>query len=126
MTSNSGDNAVLYSNSLTTEDVLPEFGVAANIDYVCSDGGKRDRYAWLGDRVVSARSGMVSTGDWQYFWGPAEQYLSRQTTAGQLPCNTLFSELDPMGALVRTQNVDPLLVDYNFDFVPVIHDYWMR
>ena len=118
--------AILYSNSMTSEDVLTEFGVQTNAEYVCSDAGKRDRYSWLGDRLISARVTMISTGDAEYVWGPAEQALSRQTTSGQIPINTLFSPLDTQGKLVRTQNVDPLLVDYNFDFIQVIYDYWMR
>jgi hypothetical protein len=28
--------------------------------------------------------------------------------------------------LVRTTNVDPLLVDYSFDFVLYIYHYWLR
>ncbi|KAF7556572.1 hypothetical protein G7Z17_g1309 [Cylindrodendrum hubeiense] len=116
----------IYSNSMTSPDVLIEYGVQANEEYICSDAGKRDRYSWLGDRLISSRVTMVSTAEEEFVWGPAEQALSRQTTAGQVPINTLFSPIDTESILIRTANVDPLIVDYSFDFIQVIYDYWLR
>ncbi|KAJ4138812.1 hypothetical protein NW768_002685 [Fusarium equiseti] len=117
---------VLYENSMTSEEVLVEYGIQTNEEYVCSDAGKRDRYSWLGDRIISSRVTMVSTGEGEFVWGPADQALSRQVSTGQIPINTLFSPLDTKGKLLRTSNVDPLLVDYNFDFLQVAYDYWLR
>ncbi|KXJ87792.1 Six-hairpin glycosidase-like protein [Microdochium bolleyi] len=124
--SNMPDSKVLYENALTSPDVPREFGVATNDQYICSDGGKRDRFLWLGDMYISARSGLVSTGEPKYISGTAEMYFSRQTAAGHIPCNTLFSPLDMESTLIRTGNVDPLLVDYNFEFIQIVWDYWMR
>ncbi|KAJ5731986.1 hypothetical protein N7493_003467 [Penicillium malachiteum] len=100
------NNETLYSNFMTDQDVLIEYGVQTNDEYTCSDSGKRDRFAWLGDRIMSARAVMI--------------------TSGQVPANTLFSPLDVQGTLIRTANVDTLVVDYNFDIMQIIYDYWMR
>ncbi|KAJ5640999.1 Six-hairpin glycosidase-like protein [Penicillium herquei] len=120
------NNETVYSNPMTSQDVLIEYGVQTNNEYTCSDSGKRDRFAWLGDRIMSARAVMVSSNQSEYIWGPARQSFSRQITSGQVPANTLFSPLDVQGTLIRTLNVDPLVVDYNFDFMQIIYDYWMR
>ncbi|RDW84250.1 hypothetical protein BP6252_01840 [Coleophoma cylindrospora] len=115
----------VYSNPMTSDDVLVEYGVQTNEMYTCSDSGKRDRFSWLGDRLISARAVMAGTGDARFVWGPAEEAFSRQVSSGQIPINTLFSPLDTKGTLIRTTNLDPLLVDYNFDFMQVIFNYWM-
>lgn len=52
--------------------------------------------------------------------------LNRQATSGQIPANTLFSPLDTVGTLIRTINVDPLLADYEFDFLMTVYNYWFR
>lgn len=69
---------------------------------------------------------MIGTGQVQFVWGPAEEAFSRQISSGQVPISTLSSPLDTEGALIRTTNVDPLLVDYEFDFMQVIYNYWLR
>jgi hypothetical protein len=69
---------------------------------------------------------MVGSQQGEFVWGPAEEAFSRQVGSGQIPINTLFSPLDAEGALIRTTNVDPLIVDYDFDFMQVIYDYWVR
>jgi len=124
VTTSTGQN--VYSNPMTSPDVLVEYGVHTNTQYVCSDSGKRDRFSWLGDRLVSSRVIMVGTQEQQFVWGPAEEAFSRQVTTGQVPCNTLFSPLDTQGITIRTQNVDPLLIDYDLDFMQIIYDYWLR
>lgn len=124
VTLSTGEN--VYSNAMTSEDVLVEYGVQSNTQYVCSDSGKRDRFSWLGDRLISARTVMVGSHQGEYVWGPAEEAFSRQVGSGQIPINTLFSPLDAEGSLIRTTNVDPLIVDYDFDFMQVIYDYWVR
>ncbi|KAF7717908.1 Glycoside Hydrolase Family 78 protein [Penicillium ucsense] len=116
----------VYSNPMTSPDVPVEYGVHANGQYTCSDAGKRDRYSWLGDRIVSSQVVMVGTSQGEFVWGPANEAFSRQIASGEVPCNTLFSPLDAEGSVIRTTNVDPLLVDYNFDFMQVIYDYWLR
>lgn len=117
---------IVYSNPMTSDDVLVEYGVQTSNQYSCSDSGKRDRFSWLGDRIVSGRTVMIGTGQGEHVWGPIEEAFSRQVTSGQVPINTLFSPLDVEGVLIRTTNVDPLLVDYQFDFIQVIYNYWLR
>lgn len=124
VTLNSGEN--VYSNTMTSQDTLVEYGVQTLNGYSCSDSGKRDRYSWLGDRLISSRALMVSTGEMQFFWGPAEEAFSRQISTGQVPINTLFSPLTAEDTIIRTTNVDPLLVDYTFDFMQVVYHYWLR
>ncbi|KAH8685358.1 Six-hairpin glycosidase-like protein [Tricladium varicosporioides] len=120
-----GSGEKVYSNSMLSNDVLIEYGVQTNEMYTCSDSGKRDRFSWLGDRLISSRTVMISTGQEQFVRGPAVEAFSRQISSGQVPINTLFSPLDIEGALIRTTNVDPLLVDYTFDFMQVIYNYWL-
>lgn len=117
---------VVYNNTMTSTDVLIEYGVQTNAAILGSDSGKRDRYSWMGDRLVSARTTMIATGKDECVWGPTEQAFNRQVTSGQVPINTLISPLDIEGILVRTTNVDPLLVDYSFDFLSTIYNYWFR
>jgi hypothetical protein len=111
---------------MLSDDVLIEYGVHTNDRHTCSDSGKRDRFSWLGDRLISARTVMIGTGQGKFVWGPAEEAFSRQISSGQVPINTLFGPLDTEGILIRTTNVDPLLVDYSFDFMQVIYNYWLR
>ncbi|KAJ6092456.1 hypothetical protein N7467_004425 [Penicillium canescens] len=66
---------------------------------------------------------MVGSHQSEYVWGPAEEAFSRQVGSGHLPTNKLLSPPDVEGSLIRTTNVAPLLVDYNFDFAVVIYDY---
>jgi len=124
VTLNSGQ--LIYSSPMTTEDVLEEYGVATLSTHTCSDSGKRDRYSWLGDRIFSSRAIILGSNQLEYVWGPAEEAFSRQNQLGQVPINTLFSPQLAADAAIRTTNVDPLIVDYMFDFISVIHNYWMQ
>jgi hypothetical protein len=117
---------VVYSNPMTSPDVLVEYGVETNDEYVCSDAGKRDRFSWLGDRLVSSSAVLVSSAQTEYVYKVAEHAFSRQSTSGQVPANTLFSPLNPEGILIRTMNVDPLLSDYDFDFMQIVYNLWLR
>ncbi|KWU43435.1 hypothetical protein RHOSPDRAFT_35040 [Rhodotorula sp. JG-1b] len=119
----SGQN--YYSNPMTSEDIKIEYGVATNSDYVCSDAGKRDRFSWLGDRQISARS-IEAVGEWEYVWGPAIQAFDHQISSGEIPSNMLFSELDLLGTQGRTESLDLILVDWENKFVSVLYYYWQK
>ncbi|BGP29034.1 hypothetical protein JCM10296v2_000770 [Rhodotorula toruloides] len=114
-----------YSNPMTSEDVKVEYGVATNDFTVCSDAGKRDRYSWLGDRQISARS-IEAVGEFEYVWGPAEQAFARQIASGEVPSNMLFSQLDPLGIQGCTESLDLILVDWDSKFFDVIYHYWQK
>jgi len=89
------DGATLYSNSLTTDEVYGEYGMAQNSRSVCLDGSKRDRMNWIGDFVHTARMIASSTGrfdfiqsviqlefDWQFLDGPAAGLVPIQSALG--------------------------------------------
>lgn len=119
--------SMLYSNPLTNAtQVRSEYGINANDHYVCSDAGKRDRYSWVGDRIHSSRAIAVSTGQFEFVTGSADQAFEKQIASGQVPANSLLGPVDAQGVLVRTTNVDPLLIDYEFDFITLLRDFWMR
>ncbi|OBT78844.1 hypothetical protein VF21_02515 [Pseudogymnoascus sp. 05NY08] len=120
------DGSVLYTNSLTGDDVYEEYGIAMNPRAVCLDGSARDREIWIGDFVHTARMIAVSTGrydyiqsminfefDWQFLDGPG---------AGLVPMQA------PMG--VGKQYRDILYpfqfgeTDYHFFFLVTIGDYY--
>lgn len=63
----------MYSNPMTSGDVLVEYGVQTNTQYSCSDSGKRDRFSWLGDRINSVRAVTLGTHQSEFVWGPAEE-----------------------------------------------------
>ncbi|KAK4051647.1 hypothetical protein OIV83_002787 [Microbotryomycetes sp. JL201] len=119
------DGSTFYSNPMTSQDVLLEYGVATNDYTVCSDAGKRDRFSWLGDREISARS-VEASGQFDLVRGPAEQAFSRQSPSGLVPANTLFSQLDKQGGEGRTDAIDLILVDWDNRALDVIYHYWMK
>lgn len=91
----SGDGATqLYSDQLTSVDVLAEYRVAENRDQVCLDGAKRDRLIWIGDFAHTARMLGASTGydfirsmiayefEWQLTSGPGAGLVPIQEAMG--------------------------------------------
>ncbi|KFY71395.1 hypothetical protein V499_08407 [Pseudogymnoascus sp. VKM F-103] len=120
------DGSVLYTNSLTGDDVYEEYGIAMNPRAVCLDGSARDREIWIGDFVHTARMIAVSTGrydyiqsmidfefDWQFLDGPG---------AGLVPMQA------PMGVGKQYRDIlYPLQfgqTDYHFFFLVTIGDYY--
>ncbi|KAH8600977.1 alpha-L-rhamnosidase [Bisporella sp. PMI_857] len=68
------NGTTLYTNKMTSSDVLAEYGTQANLESVCLDGPKRDRLVWLGDfyhtvRIVSASTSRndISKGTFDFF-----------------------------------------------------------
>ncbi|KAK4048798.1 hypothetical protein OIV83_004564 [Microbotryomycetes sp. JL201] len=116
---------IVYNNSMTSQDVPTEYGVATNDQWITTDCGKRDRFEWLGDRLISAEAVAVSTAEWNCIKGANDHAFARQSMAGQIPSNTVFSPLNENGFL-RTVSIDPVLVDYNFDMMSLIYNYWQR
>lgn len=119
----SGGN--FYSNPMTSEDVKVEYGVDTNSDYVCSDAGKRDRYSWVGDRQISARS-IEAVGDFEAVRGSAVQVFDHQISTGETPSNMLFSELNPLEIYGRTSSLDLILVDWAGKFISTLYYYWQK
>lgn len=67
---------------MTSEDVLVEYGIQTNNQYLCSDAGKWDRFSRLGNRLISARTVMVGSHQAEFVWGPAEEIFSPQGWLG--------------------------------------------
>ncbi|GMF67196.1 unnamed protein product [Aspergillus oryzae] len=78
------NGSTLYTNALTTEDVLAEYGTQANQESLCLDGPKRDRLVWLGDFVHTARILGVSTSRIDHARGTLQYLLDSQIDDGEL------------------------------------------
>lgn len=85
----------VYTNSLTTQEVFEEYGVAANSQTVCLDGAKRDREIWIGDYAHTSRMIAASSGrydilqsmlqyefEWQFLSGAGYGFVPIQETMG--------------------------------------------
>jgi hypothetical protein len=76
--------STIYEKSLTSSDVLVEYGTQANIESVCLDGPKRDRLVWLGDYYHTSRIIGVSTSRVDLSRGTLQFLLDSQLPNGQL------------------------------------------
>lgn len=75
---------ILYSNSMTSEDVLTEFGTRTNPVSVCLDGPKRDRLVWLGDLYHTMRIIPASTSRYDLTKDTFKLLLESQLADGEL------------------------------------------
>lgn len=80
VTAANGDS--LYTNSLTNEDILPEYRMAENRAKVCLDGAKRDRLIWIGDFAHTARMLAASSGRYDFISSMIEYEFRWQLTQG--------------------------------------------
>ncbi|KAJ0333688.1 hypothetical protein COL922a_010704 [Colletotrichum nupharicola] len=78
------NGSTLYSNNLTSQDVLVEYGTRANYESVCLDGPKRDRLVWLGDFYHTARISAISTSRTGQSRGTLQVLLDTQIANGQM------------------------------------------
>lgn len=110
--------AALYSNTMTSPDVLAEYGTQANVGSVCVDGPKRDRMVWLGDFYHTARIIATSTSRNDLSRGTLQFLLDTQTDTGEL------SIAPPLGYNpAKTYNTPGDLVDYQFLGLVSLHSY---
>jgi hypothetical protein len=110
--------AALYSNSMTSPDVLAEYGTQANVGSVCLDGPKRDRTVWLGDFYHTARIIATSTSRNDLSRGTLQFLVDTQNDDGELTLNPPLG-YDPSG----TYNTTGDLVDYQFLGLASLHSY---
>ncbi|KAG8162548.1 hypothetical protein KVR01_008313 [Diaporthe batatas] len=108
----------LYSNSMTSRDVLAEYGTQANVGSVCLDGPKRDRAVWLGDFYHTARIIATSTSRNDLSRGTLQFLLDTQDEHGELAISPPLG-YDPSG----TYNTTGDLVDYQFLGLASLHSY---
>lgn len=108
----------LYSNKMTSPDVLAEYGTQANVGSVCLDGPKRDRTIWLGDFYHTARIIATSTSRNDLSKGTLQFLLDTQIDDGELTLNP------PLGYNPsETYNTTGDLVDYQFLGLASFHSY---
>ncbi|KKY32727.1 putative alpha-l-rhamnosidase [Diaporthe ampelina] len=108
----------LYSNSMTSPDVLAEYGTQANVAPACLDGPKRDRLVWLGDFYHTARIIATSTSRHDLSRGTLQFLLETQSDGGEL------SIAPPLGYNpAKTFNTSGDLVDYQFLGLASLHSY---
>lgn len=110
--------AAMYSNSMTSPDVLAEYGTQANVGSVCVDGPKRDRMVWLGDFYHTARIIATSTSRNDLSRGTLKFLVDTQIDDGEL------SIAPPLGYNPsKTFNTPGDLVDYQFLGLASLHSY---
>lgn len=110
--------AAMYSNSMTSPDVLVEYGTQANVGSVCVDGPKRDRMIWLGDFYHTARIIATSTSRNDLSRGTLQFLVDTQIEDGEL------SIAPPLGYNpANTFNTPGDLVDYQFLGLASLHSY---
>lgn len=110
--------AELYFNSMTSPDVLAEYGTQANVGSVCLDGPKRDRTVWLGDFYHTAHIIATITSRNDLSLGTLQFLLDTQNDDGELALNPPLG-YDPSG----TYNTTGDLVDYQFLGLASLHSY---
>jgi hypothetical protein len=120
------DGSTLYSNSLTSTDILAEYLVASNAKAVCLDGAKRDREIWIGDFAHTAKELAVSTGRYDFIQSMIEFTFDGQFTTG--PATGLVPIQDSMGSAPQYQGAYyPAQygeTDYQLFFLLTLGDYF--
>ena len=120
------DGSVIYTNSLTGDDVYEEYGIAINPRAVCLDGSARDREIWIGDFVHTARMIAVSTGRYDYIESMIDFEFDWQLLDG--PGAGLVPMQAPMGVGKQYRAVlypsQFGQTDYHFFFLVTIGDYY--
>lgn len=79
------EGTVVYSNPMTSEDVLGEYGMLPNKRSVCLDGAKRDRLIWMGDFFHTTRIVAVTNAKSELLTGTWEYAFEYQSAEGQYP-----------------------------------------
>jgi hypothetical protein len=120
------DGTVLYTNALTSTNILQEYVVASNAHAVCLDGAKRDREIWIGDFVHTARELAASTGRYDFIQSMIDFTFLGQFTSG--PAIGLVPIQDSMGSAPQYQSTyypsQYGETDYQLFFLLTLGDYY--
>jgi hypothetical protein len=120
------DGTVLYTNSLTSTDILEEYVVASNTYAVCLDGAKRDREIWIGDFAHTARELAASTGRYDFIQSMIEYEFLGQFTSGSAA--GIVPIQNAMGSGAQYQSVyypsQYSETDYQLFFLLTLGDYF--
>ena len=120
------NGSTIYSNPLTSTDILQEYLMASNAYAVCLDGAKRDREVWIGDFAHTARELAVSTGRYDFIKSMIEYTFLGQFTsgpgAGLVPIqNSMGSGPEYQAAYYPAQYGE---TDYQLFFLLTLGDYF--
>ena len=120
------NGTVLYTDPLTSTDILQEYRVASNEYSVCLDGAKRDREIWIGDFAHTARELASSTGRYDFIRSMIEFTFLGQFTSG--PAVGIVPIQDSMGSGLQYQSVfypsQYGETDYQLFFILTLGDYF--
>lgn len=87
------------------------------------DGGKRDRWVWLGDFYITATSIVVSTNEYDTYKGTIEQAFAFAAQSGAVGIsNPIGLDADFAQANVGTNSL--ILSDYQLDLLNSIYLYY--
>lgn len=116
---------LLYSNALTSTDILGEYRVASNEYSVCLDGAKRDRVVWIGDYAHTSRIIAATTGRFDILKGMIDMQFAWQIKSGD---GVGLTPMQPfLGASPEFASVyypsQYAETDYHFFFMLVLGDY---
>lgn len=120
------NGTVLYSNPLSSTDILEDYVVASNAYAVCLDGAKRDRQIWIGDFAHTARELAASTGRYDFIQSMIEYEFRGQFTSG--PAAGIVPIQNSMGSGPQYQSVyypsQYSETDYQLFFLLTLGDYF--
>ncbi|KAL4965459.1 putative alpha-L-rhamnosidase C [Aspergillus stella-maris] len=119
------NGSTIYTNSMSDDSILEEYGIMTNTESVCLDGAKRDRLVWSGDFAHTQRIIASSTGRTDFIKGTMKFGLERQGKTG----NTagLFAMSPAMGQAAKYTDVYKSfgLLDYQMLFLNSIARYYL-
>ena len=122
MIATAANGTTIYSNSMTSPDVLSEFGTGPNVGSVCLDAPKRDRLVWLGDFYHTARIIGVSTGRSDLIRSTLEFLLATQIDSGELGISPSMS-YDPSAKVLHPSIGTFGLFDYQLLGMSALYSY---
>lgn len=114
------NGTTLYANSMTSSDILYEYGVHELTENVCLDGAKRDRLVWIGDFAHTARTLGTTTNRLDFIQGTVEFAFARQGPDGFVPISGAMGSRPVPGPVGQGNG----LTDYQMFFLNAAYDYY--
>ncbi|KAF2104506.1 Six-hairpin glycosidase [Rhizodiscina lignyota] len=114
------NGTTLYSNPMTSPDILFEYSVHELTDNVCLDGAKRDRLVWIGDFAHTARTLGTTTNRLYFIQGTVEFAFARQAPDGFVPISGAMGSRPAPGPV----GGGAALTDYQIFFLNAAYAYY--